>query len=147
MIYITQNQQNQVPVVCERNTLVSGATTYLWSMTHKLSFQSWKFLPYKVVPSVSYEPGYDLFCITADDSIPQSLTGNTTCSSCNVHLIPGEYYVKIYAQSSNTNLNPNLADELVYETMGLLVGVNQNNPITYSGNADVFIVYNEDNED
>lgn len=146
MIYLNQGQLNQPAVVCERNTLMTGTTYYLWSVTHKLTSQNWSFLPYKIPPSVSYQPGYDLFCITVDDTIPQSLTGNTTCGSCNVHLIPGEYYIKIYGQSSATNLDVDNAQELVYETIMWIVGTNQNNPITYSGTSDIFIVYNEDND-
>jgi hypothetical protein len=148
MIYINQDETNQVPVVCSRNNLSSG-DVYLWSMTHKLTFQTWNFIPYRIPPTTTYKPGYDLFCITVDNSLPQTFTGNTSCSgstSCNIHLIPGEYWVRIYSQSSNTNLNPDLSLELVYETMGLMVGTNQNDPITYSGNSDVFIVYNEDND-
>lgn len=148
MVYIEQNQSNQVPVVASRNNPDNSANYYLWSLTHKLTFQAWRFIPYRIPPTTTYKPGYDLFCITVDETIPQHLTGNTSCTgvtSCNVHLIPGEYYVKIYSQSSNTNLDPNLADYLVYETMGLMVGINQEIPITYSGNSDIFIVYNEDN--
>jgi len=107
----------------------------------------WNFLPYRIPPSTTYEPGYDLFCMNVNYSVPESLTGNTDCNSCNIHLIPGEYWVRIYSQSSLTNLDPSLTDELVYETMGLMVGVNQNEPITYQGDDDVFILYNEDNDE
>ena len=149
MIYIYQNEINEVPATCSRNNL-DGGPVYLWSMIHKLTFQSWNFIPYRIPPSTTYKPGYDLFCINSDNSLPESLTGNTGCESgdtiCNIHLIPGEYWVRIYSQTSTTNLNPQQTDELVYETMGLMVGVNENEPITYSGNSDIFIVYNEDND-
>ena len=145
MIYINQNQQNQVPATCSRNNLSSG-NVYLWDMEHKLTGQLWRFIPYRVPPNTTYSPGYDLFCITVDDTQAESLTGNTGCTICNVHLIPGEYYVNIYAQTSITNLNPQQTEELVYQTQGLMVGVNQNVPVTYSGNTDIFIVYNEDND-
>jgi hypothetical protein len=150
MIYAQQGQINQLAVTASRNRLDTTANRYLWSVTHKLSFQSWKFIPYMVIPSVSYEPGYNLFCVNIDDSTPQVFTGATGCDTgstlCNVHLIPGEYYFKIYAQTSDSNLNPNLADEVVAEGMMTVVGVNQNNPITYSGDTDVFIMYNPDND-
>ena len=150
MIYIIQNITNQVPVVVERNNPDMSDDVYLWEMKHKLTLETWYFIPYKIIPSVTYKPGYDLFCIKSNLSAPQVLTGATGCETgntvCNVHLIPGEYYVKIYSQSQANNLNPLLSDYLVYETQGLLVGINQDIPITYSGNSDIFIVYNEDND-
>lgn len=146
MVYIYQNQQNDTPAVCDRNML--GVYDYfLWEMTHKLTFQKWTFIPYEIPYTTDYYPGYNLFTINVDDSIAQSLTGNTTSGSTNVHLIPGEYWLKIYAQDSPTNLNPNNASELVYQQIATLVGTNQNEPITYSGNSDIFIVYNEDNDE
>lgn len=145
MIYAYQNQLNTLHVVCSRNKTLANPT-YLWSVSHKLTLQSWKFIPYRELPSVDYEPGYDQFCVTINDSIPQSFTGNTTCPSCNVHLIPGEYYIKIYQQTSATNLNPNLADGVVYETLMNVVGVNQNIPTSYSGTSDTYILYNPDND-
>jgi hypothetical protein len=145
MLYINQNQQNEVPATCSRNN-IDGGGVYLWEMIHKLTLREYYFIPFRIPPSVTYAPAYDLFCILVDDSLPESLTGNTICGDCNVHLIPGEYWVKIYAQSSSTNLNPTLSDELVYETQGLLVGVNQDIPVSYSGNSDIFILYNEDND-
>jgi hypothetical protein len=114
-------------------------------MYHKLSGQVWRFIPYRIPPSVSYSPAYDLFGLTIDDSIPESLTGNTGATSCNIHAIPGEYYVKIYEQVSSTNLNPALSYDVVYETIFNVVGINQNTPISYSGTPDIFIIYNENN--
>jgi len=145
MLYINQGQLTQVPATCSRNNIYGGPV-YLWDMEHKLTGQKWSFIPFRIVPITSYEPGYDLFCITVDDSIPHSLTGNTLCGSCNVHLIPGEYYVNVYSQTSTTNLLPANAEELVYQTQGLVVGTNQNEPVTYEGTSDIFIVYNEDND-
>jgi len=148
MIYVEQNQTNQVPMVCTRNNLDLTYNTYLWYVNHKLTNRSYYFIPFRVIPSVDYTPSYDLFCITVNTSIPESLTGNTTCGSCNVHLIPGEYYVEVYSQTTNSqNLNPNLSQELVYQTMMTVVGVNQNNPVSYSGDSEVFILYNPYNDE
>lgn len=145
MIYLTQGQQNDVPAICSRNKDLPNPT-YLWSTTHKLSNQRWQFIPYRIPPSVDYTPGYDLFNINVDDSIPQSLTGNTTSGTTNVHFIPGEYYVKVYEQTSTGNTNPNLSFNVVYETLMTVVGTNQNNPVTYSGTSDIYIMYNPDND-
>jgi hypothetical protein len=145
MLYINQSQLTQVPATCSRNN-INGGGVYLWEMIHKLTGQYWSFIPYRIPPITTYQPGYDLFCITVDDTQPESLTGNTVCGDCNVHLIPGEYWVRIYSQTSTTNLFFAFADELVYETIGNVVGVNQNEPVTYSGTSDIFIVYNEDND-
>lgn len=152
MIYIQQNVCNEVPVVVERNTTITGTTFYLWNMVHKLSNETFVFVPYKIPPSTDYKPGYDLFCICYNNNIPQSLTGNTGCISgntgqtvCNVHFIPGEYSVEIWKQSNNYNLDVNQAEELVYQTLGQVIGVNQNIPEVYSGTSDVFIIYNENN--
>jgi hypothetical protein len=150
MIYAQQGQLNQLAVTASRNRLDTTADRYLWSVTHKLSFQSWKFIPFMITATTDYEPGYNLFCVNIDDSTPQVFTGATGCDTgatlCNVHLIPGEYYFKIYSQDTNNNLNPNLTTEVVAEGMMTVVGVNQNNPITYSGDTDVFIMYNPDND-
>jgi len=149
MIYAFQSQNNQLAVTASRNRIDTTANNYLWSVTHKLSFQSWKFIPYMIIPSVDYEPGYNLFCVNIDDTIPQVLTGATGCtgsSITNVHLIPGEYFFTIYLQDSPSNLNPNMTTEIVAQGMMTVVGTNQNNPITYSGDTDVFILYNPDND-
>jgi hypothetical protein len=148
MIYINQGELNEAAAVASRNKTLTGNVTYLWSMQHKLSGRRYRFIPFRILPATTYPPGYDLFCITIDDSIPESLTGNTICGDCNVHLIPGEYYLKIYEQLSTTNLNPQLSYDVVYETIVNVVGTNQNNPVTYSGTSDgdVFIIYNADND-
>ena len=146
MVYLNQGQLNQASFVASRNKQLTGNVTYLFSMMHKLSGQKWRFIPYRTVPSVDYEPSYDIFCITIDDSRTESLTGNTSCTRCNVHLIPGEYYVKIYEQSSTTNLDPMLSFDVVNETLVNVVGTNKNIPTSYSGNSDVFIIYNSDND-
>jgi len=147
MIYVTQGQINEMPAVCSRNaTLVNPR--YLWNLTHKLSLEEWNFIPYRVPPSVDYKPGYDLFCLQIDDSIAQRLIG-TSCdlgTVANLHLIPGQYYYKVYEQNSASNLNPNLASDIVNEGMLTVVGTNANNPTTYSGDTDVFIMYNPDND-
>ena len=147
MIYVTQGQINEMPAVCSRNaTLVNPR--YLWNLTHKLSLEEWNCIPYRIPPTVDYKPGYDLFCLQIDDTISQRLIG-TSCdlgTVANLHLIPGQYYYKVYEQVSSSNLNPNLASDIVNEGMLTVVGTNANNPTTYSGDTDVFIMYNPDND-
>ena len=145
MIYLYQDQNNTVPAVCSRNGFLMDPN-YLWDVTHKLSAQNWRFIPFRIPPSTDYKPGYDLFCIQVSGGT-QVYTGATSCSnSVNVDLIPGEYFIKIYEQYSPSNLIPSEDDDIVYETIMWVIGVNQNQPITYSGNSDIFILYNENND-
>lgn len=145
MIYLYQDQNNQVPAVCSRNGFLMDPA-YLWVITHKLTGTMWNFIPFRIPPTTDYKPGYDLFCIQVSGGT-QVYTGATSCSNTvNLDLIPGEYYINIYEQYSPSNLNPNNADDIVYETLMFVIGVNQNQPITYSGTSDIFILYNEDND-
>lgn len=145
MIYVNQNQQNDAAIPASINKSLSNPY-YLWSMTHKLSGEKFSFIPYRIppAPSITYNPSYDLFNFNINDSIPPSLTGNTS-GTTNVHLIPGEYYLKIYEQTSASNLNPQLGYDVVNETLVIVVGINQNTPVSYSGTSDVFIIYNDNN--
>jgi hypothetical protein len=146
MIYINQGILNpSVAAVCSRNKTLSSPT-YLWSAQHKLSSKSWKFIPFRIPPSVNYSPGYDLFTIEVDDTQPESFTASTSANTVNLHFYPGEYYVKIYEQASPTNLNPALSYDVVNETIMNVIGTNQNTPISYSGTPDIFIIYNSDND-
>lgn len=146
MIYVNQGQQNNPAAVCSRNTTLTGTVYYLWYMTHKLSGKEYYFIPTRLIPPIDYPPLYDVFCLNINDSIPTVLTGST-CGDVNVHLIPGEYYLKCYSQNSNTNLNPLLSYELVYQTLVNVVGENQNIPTTYSGGSDsIYIIYNPNND-
>ena len=146
MIYLNQGQQNNPAAVCSRNTTLAGTVYYLWYMYHKLSGQKFYFVPYRLIPAVSYPPSYDVFCLNIDDSIPQVLTG-TTCGVTNVHLIPGEYSLEIYQQYSQTNLNPDLSSGLIYQTLVNVIGDNLNIPTTYTGNSDSsYIIYNPNND-
>ena len=147
MIYIYQSQQNEPAAVCTRNSTLSGTIYYLWYMEHKLSSRKWYFVPFRLIPVVSYPPSYDVFCVNVNDSIPEFLTGSTSCGQTNVHLIPGEYTLKIYQQSNNTNLNPDLSGGEIYTTLVNVIGDNLNTPTTYSGNSDsTYIIYNPNND-
>ncbi len=114
-------------------------------MVHKLSNEEYRFIPFRILPSVSYKPAYDLFCIDINDAIPQVLTGATSCGVTNIHLIPGEYSLEVYQQVSNQNLNPAQSSGLVYQTLVNMVGVNQNIPVTYSGQSNNYVIYDPDN--
>jgi len=145
MVYINQGELSQAAFVASRNKQLGGNVTYLFSIMHKLSGQRWRFIPYRIPPSVDYTPSYDLFCINVDFNIPENYIGSI-CGDCNIHLIPGEYYLKIYEQLSPTNLDPQFSYDVVNETLVNVVGENKNIPTSYSGTSDVFIVYNENND-
>lgn len=142
MVYLNQNELNYANVTCSRNKNLTGSVTYLWTMRHKLSQQSWKFIPYRVPPvTVGYEPAYDQFEIETDLLSPEVYIGSSG-TPVNLQFIPGEYYLKIYEQVSTTNLNPALSYDVVYEGM---VVVNDNvspiNQIAYTGVSDTVIIY------
>lgn len=141
MIILKQGSQNQAIATCSRNKNLTGNVNYLWTIRHKLSNQSWQFIPYRVNEITSYAPSYDIFNINIDLTQPEILIGNIN-TSVNLHLIAGEYYLKIYEQVSAVNLNPTLSYDVVYE--GIMT-VNPETPIeevSYSGTSNIYKVYN-----
>jgi hypothetical protein len=142
MVQIEKGTFNQVVATCSRNKTLTGNVSYLWSMTHKLSKQNWKFIPYQLPPIVNYAPSYDLFNINVIDTQPEVFI-YSGITNVNLHLIPGQYFVKIYEQCSTTNLNPMLSYEVVYEGTATVnySGTPQNELISYSGGNNVFKVY------
>lgn len=121
-----------------------GNVIYLWSMTHKLTNQNWKFIPYPIPTIVNYAPSYDLFTINVDENSPEVFTASTSANTVNLHLIEGQYFVKIYEQYSTTNLNPQLSYDVVYEGSAMVnySGSPQNEIISYTGGSQIFKVYN-----
>jgi hypothetical protein len=148
MIYLNQGENNEAAAICSRNKWLTGSVSYLWSMQHKLSQERFRFVPYLIPSTASFSPPYDLFCINIDDSIPEVLTGTTSCGQTNVHLIPGEYDLKVYEQSYTLsgNTNPQYAYDVVYETLVNVVGVNGYDPTVWSGTSNTYIVYNPNND-
>ena len=143
MIYLQQSDTNQPTLVtCSRNKTLTGAVTYLWTVKHKLSQQSWKFIPYREPSNLGYEPSKDLFYISVDETTPEVYIG-TNGNPANLHFIPGEFYVKIYEQNSPTNLNPSVAYDVVYEGMMIVEPADPINQIAYSGNSEVIIIYQQ----
>ena len=146
MIQITQAQLNTVVATCSRNKQLTGSVYYLWTMTHKLTKQNWKFIPYLLpaTGAVGYEPSYDQFQIDVDSASAEVFIATGTTTPVNLHLIPGHYYVKIYEQASSTNLNPLTAFDVVYEGMANIIGTNPvyNDIEVYTGNTNTtFKVY------
>ena len=143
MVQIQSGIFNQVVATCSRNKTLTGSVSYLWSMTHKLTKQSWKFLPYRVLPVVDYAPSYDLFNINVIDTQPEVFI-YSGITEVNLHLIHGQYFVKIYEQCSDTNLNPMLSYDVVYEGTATVnfSGSPENEIVSYTGNTDIFKVYN-----
>jgi len=142
MIILNQSQLNVATATCSLNKSLSSPT-YLWSVQHKLTNQRWRFIPYQYPTTVAYNPFYDLFSIRVDNSIPEVFTAITADNTVNLHLLPGDYFVKVYEQVSTTNLNPMSAYDVVYETTARLIGTGntQNELVSYTANTDVFTVY------
>jgi hypothetical protein len=138
MIIIDEGQ-NTSPATCSRNSQLDNPS-YTWLMEHKLSGQNWTFIPYRIPPSVTYKPGYDLFSIKVDYGQPEVLSGTTNTGQTNVHLIEGEYYITVY-ESSGATLNINQTYDIVYQTIGQVNTSGSTQPIQYSGTSDVFTVY------
>lgn len=141
MIYLQQGDINQGALVtCSRNKTLTGNVTYLWTVRHKLSQQSWKFIPYREPSNLGYEPSKDLFIISVDETIAQVYIGTAT-QAANLHFIPGEYYLKIYEQTSTTNLNPSLSYDVVYEGMMVVESSSPIGQIDYTGVSETIIIY------
>ncbi len=145
MIYLYQNQYTNASGSCSRNSTMVDPY-YMWNMEHKLSGEIFNFIPYRIPPTTNYKPGYDLFNIGIFDNIPESLTGDTMTGQTNVHLIPGEYFLKVYQQMSGNTLQPTTEENVVFQTLVNVVGTNQNIPVSYQGEDDIFIIYNSDND-
>jgi len=79
----------------EKTTIANP--TYLFSLTHRLTNNAYNFI---LADTSSYTTRYNKFDITE---------GTT------VTLDAGEYIYEIYAQTSPTNIDPTLANELVEE--------------------------------
>ena len=143
MIQIQRGEVNNLVATCSRNKTLMGNVNYLWSMTHKLTNQNWKFLPYRVPPDVNYAPYYDLFVLNVDYSLPEVFTGATSSNDANAHLLDGQYYVKIYEQYSSTNTNVQYSHDVVYEGIADVnySGSPQNEIVSYSGTSKLFKVY------
>ena len=144
MVQIEAGTFNEVVATCSRNKTLTGNVTYLWSMTHKLTKENWKFIPFRIIPSVNYAPSYDLFTMNVIDTSPEVFTASTSANTVNIHLIPGQYFVKIYEQCSTSNLNAMLSYDVVYEGTATVnySGSPQNEIVSYSGNTNIFKVYN-----
>jgi hypothetical protein len=141
---ILNEGQNNMNATCSRNKMLTGPVCYLFSWKHKLSGQVFRYVPYQIPATVNYAPGYDLFSVKIDLNSPEAyLTGATTTGQTNVHLLDGEYYVKVWEQSTSLsgNTNPQLAYDVVYETIGRVNYSASTQPITYSGTPDIYVIY------
>ena len=98
MLQINKAETKTWYLTLTEKTTVSNPT-YLFSLTHRLTNVSYNFI---LTDTSSYTERYNAF----------ELTEGTT-----VTLDAGEYIYKIYAQTSPTNVNPELANELVEEGM------------------------------
>ena len=98
MLQINKAETKTWYLTLTEKTTVSNPT-YLFSLTHRLTNVAYNFI---LTDTSSYVERYNAF----------ELTEGTT-----VTLDAGEYIYKIYAQTSPTNVNPDLANELVEEGM------------------------------
>lgn len=143
MIILNQGY-NEANATCSRNKTLTGSVCYLWSMKHKLSGEVTRFVPYRIQPSVNYAPGYDLFSVTINPGSANAyLTGATTTGQTSLNIYNGEYYLKIYEQSTSLsgNTNPSLAYDVVYEGIVRVNYSADTAPIQYSGTTDIYTIY------
>jgi len=98
MLQINKAETKTWYLTLTEKTTVSNPT-YLFSLTHRLTNVAYNFI---LNDTSSYVERYNAFELTE---------GST------VTLDAGEYIYKIYAQTSPTNVNPDLANELVEEGM------------------------------
>ena len=96
MLQINKAETKTWYLTLTEKTTISNPT-YLFSLTHRLTNVSYNFI---LTDTSSYVERYNAFQITE---------GTT------VTLDAGEYEYKIYAQSSPSNLDPDLANEVVEE--------------------------------
>lgn len=139
MIYVNQNQYNTPIATCSRNKQLSNPY-YLWTVRHKLSNQTWQFIPYREQSITTYPPSYDVFQLDIFSTVSEVYIGSSSVT-CNLHLIPGEYYVKIYEQVSSTNLQPSLSYDVVYEGLMVVLSEDPIEEIEYTGTTNTWIVY------
>lgn len=139
MIYVNQGQYNTPIATCSRNKSLSNPY-YLWTIRHKLSNQAWQFIPYREQSITTYPPSYDVFKLNILLNQPEIYIG-TINTICNLHLIPGEFYVKIYEQVSNSNLNPALSYDVVYEGLMVVIAEDPIEEIDYTGTTNTWVVY------
>ena len=96
MLQINKAESKSWYLTLSEKTTIANPT-YLFSLTHRLTNNAYNFI---LADTSSYTTRYNKFDITE---------GTT------VTLDAGEYIYKIYAQTSPTNIDPNLANELVEE--------------------------------
>ena len=98
MLQINKQESKSWYLTLSEKTTIANPT-YLFSLTHRLTNVAYNFI---LSDTSSYTTRYNKFDITE---------GTT------VTLDAGEYEYEIYAQTSPTNLDPTLANELVEEGM------------------------------
>lgn len=141
MIQIATSGVTTFAATCSLNATITNPI-YLFEFQHKLNNEYFYVIPYMEQWYTSYPPQWNLFNISVDINQPQSLTGNTLSGSTNVWLLPGEYYMKVYQQTSNSNLNPLLSQGMIYKTMAKVDDYCYPEP-AYQGTDNEWVVYDE----
>jgi len=116
---------------------------YLFSFYHKLSKETYRFIPYRKTSGSTYKERFDTFYVNIDFDSPQSLVGNTTSGMTNVHLIEGDYWISVYEQISDSNLDPSRSFDRVIETYGRVEFLDDANTF-YPDEDFEYKVYNRD---
>lgn len=142
MIILTSNTNNELYISASRYKTLNDPT-YLFAFYHKQSANTYYVIPHKKPSTETYRERFDTFYINIDSSIPESLTGNTTSGSTNVHLIEGDYWLSIYEQFSTSNLNPLYSYDRCVEEYARVNVITTDTP-TYSNDNYKYKIYNKD---
>lgn len=132
MIYITKNSTNYLITTLTELVTLTGTTYFLVHLEHQNSNIQYNVICQDVSSATTRYNKLKLV---------ESTSPNYTASTLT--LGEGEYIYKIYEQSSNTNLNPDLSTSMVEK--GLLFVTNGLNAINYidDNSGITFIILND----
>ena len=133
MLYINYNTTNDLILPVTQNCTLSSSTIY-----YLFSFESHatKDFTYCICyDSSSATSRYNKFSLLNTGGTFNNLSGQTALPDS------GFYTLKIYEQSSSTNLNPNLSTGEVYNCLAYVYGATN---FTYTANtgSQEYIIYN-----
>lgn len=131
MILINKNSNNTVVLTLKEKSITGGY--FLFNLVNDITKNAVNF----IAPDISlYQDRYNEFVIT-------ETTGTNILTSGTITLSPtGTWTYRVYEQSSNTNLNPLLADNQTPLEEGIVKVVGTSISYTgYSGQDNTFITY------
>jgi hypothetical protein len=131
VIVISQNSANTVIVTVTELTTISNPVYLFVFYREELQGQHESCIAQDSSP---YPDRYNEFTIT-DTSSPTPLNGEV-----NLIYTGASWYYEIYAQTSTTNLDPALADELVEQGKVVVVGTETPTPTyTYNPTPTIYV--------